>query len=174
MRPEKAFVVEDLQERFQKSPFLFVADYTGLNVAQFGDLRNRLVEAGARCQVVKNSFLQKAAAKVGLPDFSELLGGQTAVVTGEKDVCAAAKVVKKFSGETKKFSVKVGVLDNRLLNKTEIDALAEMPSKEILQSQLLGLLQTPATNLVRLLNEPASMLARLLQASAEKQEKAAA
>src|SRR5471030_2698788 len=115
MRPEKAFVVEDLQERFQKSPFLFVADYTGLNVAQFGDLRNRLVEAGARCQVVKNSFLQKAAAKVGLPDFSDLLGGQTAVVTGEKDVCAAAKVVKKFSGETKKFSVKVGVLDNRLL-----------------------------------------------------------
>ncbi len=174
MRPEKAFVVEELQERFQKSPFLFVADYTGLNVAQFGDLRNRLVEAGARCQVVKNSFLQKAAAKVGLPDFSELLGGQTAVVTGEKDVCAAAKVVKKFSGETKKFSVKVGVLDNRLLNKTEIDALADMPSKEVLQSQLLGLLQTPATNLVRLLNEPASMLARLLQASAEKQEKAAA
>ena len=174
MRPEKAFVVEELQDRFQKSPFLFVADYTGLNVAQFGDLRNRLVEAGARCQVVKNSFLQKAAAKVGLPDFSELLGGQTAVVTGEKDVCAAAKVVKKFAGETKKFNVKVGVLDNRLLNKTEIDALAEMPSKEVLQSQLLGLLQTPATNLVRLLNEPASMLARLLQASAEKQEKAAA
>ena len=174
MRPEKAFVVEELQDRFQKSPFLFVADYTGLNVAQFGDLRNRLVEAGARCQVVKNSFLQKAAAKVGLPDFSELLGGQTAVVTGEKDVCAAAKVVKKFAGETKKFNVKVGVLDNRLLNKTEIDALAEMPSKEVLQSQLLGLLQTPATNLVRLLNEPASMLARLLQASAEKQEKAIA
>ena len=66
------------------------------------------------------------------------------------------------------------MLDNRLLNKTEIEALADMPSKDVLQSQLLGLLLTPATSLVRLLNEPASMLARLLQASAEKQEKAAA
>ncbi|OAI43311.1 50S ribosomal protein L10, partial [Verrucomicrobia bacterium SCGC AG-212-E04] len=123
MRPEKAFVVEDLQDRFQKSPFLFVADYTGLNVTEFGDLRNRLVEAGARCQVVKNSFLRKAAATVGLPDFSDLLGGQTAVVTGDSDVCAAAKVVKKFAGETKKFTVKVGVLENKLLKKSEIDAL---------------------------------------------------
>ena len=174
MRPEKVFVVEDLQERFQKSPFLFVADYTGLNVTQFGDLRNRLVEAGARCQVVKNSFLRKAAATVGYPDFSDLLGGQTAVVTGDKDVCAAAKVVKKFAGETKKFTVKVGVLDNRLLNTRDIEALAEMPSKEALQAQLLGLLLTPATSLVRLLNEPASMLARALQAAVEKQEKAAA
>ena len=101
------------------------------------------------------------------------LHDKTAVVTGDKDVCAAAKVVKKFAGETKKFTVRVGVLENKLLNKNEIDALADMPSKEALQAQLLGLLQTPATTLVRLLNEPASMLARLLQASAEKQQQAA-
>src|SRR5215475_2165405 len=144
MRPEKSFVVEDLQERFKKSPFVLVADYTGLNVTEFGDLRNRLVEAGARCQVVKNSFLRKAVATVGLPDITESLTGQTAVVTGDRDVCAAAKVVKKFAGETKKFTVRVGVLENKLLNKNEIEALADMPSKETLQAQLLGLLQTPA------------------------------
>ncbi len=174
MRPEKAFIIEDLQQRFQASPFVFIADYSGLKVAEFAKLRDRLVEAGARCQVVKNSFLRRATTAVGLPDVADHFAGQTAIVTGDKDVCAAAKVVKKFTAEFKKFSVKVGVLDNKVLNKKDIDTLADMPPKESLQAQLLGLLQTPATSLVRLLNEPGSMLARALQASIEKQEKAAA
>ncbi|MBS0658200.1 MAG: 50S ribosomal protein L10 [Verrucomicrobia bacterium] len=169
MRPEKAYILEDLQTRFQASPFLLVADYSGLKVDEFSKLRDRLVEAGARCQVVKNSFLRRATAAVGVPDLSEHLTGQTAVITGESDVAAAAKVLKKFTAEFKKFTVRAGVLENKVLGKADIDALADLPSKAALQSQLLGLLNAPATQLVRLLNEPGSMLARLLQAAIDKQ-----
>ncbi len=169
MRPEKAFIIEDIQLRFQASPFVFIADYSGLKVAEFAKLRDRLVETGARCQVVKNSFLRRAVQSVGLPEeLVSQLAGQTAIVTGDKDVCAAAKVVKKFSTEFKKFGVKIGVLDSKVLSKGDIDALADMPPKDVLQAQLLGLLQTPATSLVRLLNEPGSMLARALQAVIDK------
>lgn len=169
MRPEKAYIIEDLQARFQGSPFILLADYSGLKVDEFSKLRDRLVEAGARCQVVKNSFLRRATAAVGVPDLSEHLTGQTAVITGESDVAAAAKVLKKFTAEFKKFGVRAGVLENKVLAKADIEALADLPSKAALQSQLLGLLQAPATQLVRLLNEPGSMLARLLQAAIDKQ-----
>lgn len=169
MRPEKAYILEDLQTRFQGSPFILLADYSGLKVDEFSKLRDRLVEAGARCQVVKNSFLRRATAAVGAPDLSEHLTGQTAVITGDSDIAAAAKVLKKFTAEFKKFGVRAGVLDNQILAKADIDALADLPAKPALQSQLLGLLNAPATQLVRLLNEPGSMLARLLQAAIDKQ-----
>ncbi len=169
MRPEKAFIVRDMQAAFNASPFAIVADFAGLKVTQFSDLRSRLAGAGARCQVVKNTFLRRAAADAGLPeDFGSHFTGQSAIVTGEKDVAAAAKILRTFANETKKFAVRAGVLENRLLSKGDVEALADLPSKESLQSQLLGLLQTPATQIVRLLNEPGSMLARVLQANLDK------
>src|SRR6201996_1405584 len=91
--PAKATIVEDLQGKLNASPFLFVADYTGLKVAQFAELRNRLHTTGARCHVVKNTFLRRAAKDAGLPELAELKG-QTAIIVGDKDVAAAAKVLK--------------------------------------------------------------------------------
>ena len=70
MRPEKANIVEDLTGKLNSSPFLFVADYTGLKVSQFAELRNRLHGAGARCHVVKNSFLRRALTDAGLPELA--------------------------------------------------------------------------------------------------------
>src|SRR4030095_12756806 len=109
MHPAKATVVSDLNKKLNDSPFLFVTDYSGVDVVQFGELRNRLHKAGARCLVVKNSFLRLAAKEAGLPDLGELRG-QTAVVVGDKDAAAAAKVLKTFTGEFKKLTVKTGVL----------------------------------------------------------------
>ena len=93
MRPEKTSIVEDLSTRLNSSPFLIVTEYTGMNVLQFSELRSRLAGAGAQCRVVKNTFLRRAAAEVGYPDLADSLSGQTAIVTGESDVCAAAKVL---------------------------------------------------------------------------------
>ncbi len=90
------------------------------------------------------------------------------VVTGAQDVCAAAKVVKNFSDEFKKPEIKGGVLDGALLDAAGIKALADLPSREVLLAQLLGVLQAPASKLVRTLNEPAASLARVLQAKADK------
>ena len=164
MRPEKKTIVEDLSTRLQASPFLIVTEYVGLNVKQFAELRNRLAGVGARCTVVKNTFLRRAATEVGLPDFGKSLAGQTAIVTGESDISAAAKVIKNFSTEFKKPAVKAGVLDHAFLSKEQIQALADLPSKEVLRAQLLGVLASPLQKLVTVLNEPGASLARLLKA----------
>jgi large subunit ribosomal protein L10 len=173
MRPEKTAIVEDLSTRLNQSPFLIVTEYTGMNVLQFSELRSRLAGAGARCRVVKNTFLRRAAAEVGYPDLTDNLSGQTAIVTGESDVCAAAKVLKGFSAEFQKPAVKVGVLDKVIISKEQIGALADLPPKAVLQSLLLGVLKSPLQKLVLLLNEPGASLARLLKARVD-QESAAA
>jgi large subunit ribosomal protein L10 len=169
MRPEKTTIVEDLSTRLNASPFLIVTEYTGMNVLQFSELRTRLAGAGAQCRVVKNTFLRRAAAEVGYPDLADNLSGQTAIVTGESDVCAAAKILKVFSTEFQKPSVKIGVLDRLIISKEQIKALADLPPKAALQSQLLGVLKSPLQKLVLLLNEPGASLARLLKARAEKE-----
>ena len=167
MHPAKESIVIDLEAKLNASPFLFVADYTGLKVAQFAELRNRLHGVGARCHVVKNTFLRRAAQSAGLPEVGELRG-QTAIVVGDKDVAAAAKVLKNFTAEFKKPDMKTGVVDRIVVSTEQIKAIADLPSREVLLATLLGTLNAPASQLVRVLNEPASSLARLLQAKADK------
>lgn len=167
MHPAKETIVNDLQSKLNASPFLFVADYTGLKVDQFAELRNRLFNVGARCHVVKNTFLRRAAQSAGLPELDGL-SGQTAIVVGEKDVAAAAKVLKTFTAEFKKPEIKTGVVDKLVVSAAQIQSIADLPSREVLLATLLGTLNAPASKLVRVLNEPASSLARLLKAKAEK------
>ena len=170
MRPEKASIVSDLSEKLNRSPFLLVTDYQRMKVDQFGELRNRLAPAGAEVRVVKNSFLKRAMADSGMPDVGDQLTGQTAIVMGENDVAPVAKILKMFAAEFKIATLKVGVVDKAVLSTKDVEALAELPTREILLSQLLGLLLMPATRLVRVLNEPASAFARLLAAKGEKGE----
>lgn len=174
MRPEKVTIVEDLQAKLNASPFVLVADYSKIKVDEFTLLRSRLAEVGSECKVVKNTFLRRAFSEVGLPDVSGDLKGQTAIVIGEKDVAAAAKVLKQFTKETKKLTVRVGVVDKTVLDSKQVEAIADLPSRDVLLATLLGVLNAPASKLVRLLNEPASQLARVLKAKAEKEEGAAA
>jgi len=166
MHPEKTTIVDDLQQKLSATPFLFVAEYTGLTVDRFGELRNRLAGVGARCHVVKNTFLKRAAQEAGYPELGELRG-QNAIVVGDKDVAAAAKILKTFSAEFQKPIVKTGVVDRLVVSSEQIKAIADLPSREVLLATLLGVLQAPASKLVRVLNEPASALARVLKAKAD-------
>jgi len=168
MRPEKAEIVSDLSEKLKGSPFLLVTDYQRMKVDQFGELRNRLAPAGAEVRVVKNSFLKRAMADSGMPDVADKLTGQTAIVMGENDVAPVAKILKAFAKEFKIAALKIGVVDKAVMSTSDVEALAELPSREVLLAQLLGLFQMPATQLVRILNEPASAFARLLKAKGEK------
>ncbi len=170
--PDKASLVEDLKVRLDASPFLFVADYTGLRVSQFAELRNRLHSVGARCHVVKNTFLRRAVADAGLPELGTLTG-QSAIVVGDKDAAAAAKVLKTYATEFKKPILRAGIIDKLVVSPADIQTIADLPARDILLSQLLGLLQTPATSLVRVLNEPASALARVLKAHSDKEGESA-
>jgi large subunit ribosomal protein L10 len=173
MRPEKASIVSDLAERLNRSPFVLVTDYRGMKVADFSELRTRLAPTGAEMHVVKNNFLKRALADSGYPDVAVKLTGQTAIVTGEKDVSPVAKVLKTFTTEFNVGTLKLGFFNRATLSISEVETLADLPPREVLLTQLLGLLLLPATKFVRLLNEPASALARLLNAKAEKERKPA-
>ena len=169
MRPEKANIVSELSEALKRSTFVLVTDYRGMKVSSFSELRTRLTPARAEVHVVKNSFLKLAMADSGFPEVADQLAGQTAVVTGEADVAPVAKIFKSFATEFKLAALRVGFVDRAVLSTAELETLAELPTREILQAQLLGLLLSPATRLVRLFNEPGAALARLLNAKAEKE-----
>ncbi len=125
------------------------------------ELRKRLGKAGAEIHVVKNSIFRLAAKEAGVAELNGSLAGQVAVVTGQKDISAAAKVVKNFNAEFEKLKIRFGYLNNNRLEASDLIALADLPSIEVLRGKLLGVLQAPATKLVVLLNTPASQLARV-------------
>lgn len=168
MRPEKNLLIDEIKARVDRTPYVLLTDYTGMRVDQFNELRNRLSAAHAEYRVVKNTLLRRALQGSNLPDLESYLHGQSAVVLGENDVSAAAKVLKNFTSEFQKPTLKVGILDKAVLDVPQILALADLPSKEVLQAKLLGLLQAPASTLVRLINTPASQVAQVLKASTEK------
>ena len=168
MRAEKKLITTEYVVRLNASPFFMVVDYRGLTVGQFTELRKRLSRAGSEVHVVKNSIFRIAAKEAGVADLSGALAGQVAVVTGQRDISAAAKAVKTFQSEFEKPKLKFGYLNNQRLDTAELMALADLPSIEILRSRLLATLQAPAAQLVRLLNTPAAQLARVLQARVDK------
>src|SRR5207247_11412637 len=108
MRSEKASIVADLSDKLKRSPFVLVTDYQHMKVADFSELRNRLAPTGAEMHVVKNNFLKRAMADSGFPDVRDQLVGQTAVVTGEKDVGPVAKSFKTCETEFKIVALKFG------------------------------------------------------------------
>ena len=123
--------------------------------------------------MVKNSIFRIAAKEAGVGDLDGALAGQVAVVTGQRDISTAAKVVKKFGAEFDRLKVHFGYLNNQRLEQPEIMTLADLPSMEVLRGNLLGLLIAPATKLARLLNTPASQMARVLAARKDKLAEAA-
>lgn len=170
MRAEKQILTKEYLGRLNASPFFIVVGYTGLKVAHLTEFRKRLRQAGAEVHIVKNSIFAIAAKESGVTDLNGSVAGQIAVVTGQKDISAAAKAVKNFGAEFDKLKVKFGYLNSKRLAEVDLMALADLPSIEVLRSKLLGVLNAPATKLVVLLNTPGSQLARVIKAKADKAE----
>ena len=170
MRAEKKLLTSEYVARLNGSPFFIVVGYQGLKVAHLSELRKRLTQAGAEIHVVKNTVFSVAAKEAGIAELNGGLAGQLAVVTGKKDISAAAKAVKNFAAEFDKLKLKFGYLNNQRLDDAAILALADLPSLDVLRAKLLGLLNAPATKLVTLINTPASQLAQVIKAKAEKGE----
>ncbi|HEV2392439.1 MAG TPA: 50S ribosomal protein L10 [Verrucomicrobiae bacterium] len=168
MRPEKQNLTKEYISRLNASPFFIVVNYKGLNVGHFNELRKRLTKAGAEIHIVKNSIFRLAAKEAGVGELNGALTGQLAVVTGQRDISTAAKVVKTFGSEFDRLKVHFGYLNNERLEQQAILTLADLPSMEVLRAQFLGVLNAPASKLVRLLNTPASQMARILKARQDK------
>ena len=170
MRTEKKSISEEYLKRLNGSPFFFVVDYTGLKVAPFTELRKRLHQGGAEVHVVKNSLFRIAAKEAGIEDLGQPLAGQLAVVTGQKDISAAAKTVKNFRAEFEKPVVRFGFLNNQPLSAADIVSLADLPSLDVLRATLLGLLLAPAQKLAAIINTPGQQLAQVIKARVDKGE----
>jgi large subunit ribosomal protein L10 len=170
MRAEKKLLTGEYVARLNGSPFFIVVGYQGLKVSHLSELRKRLTLAGAEIHVVKNTVFNVAAKEAGIGDLNGSLAGQMAVVTGKKDISAAAKALKNFAAEFDKLKLKFGYLNNQRLEVVSIVALADLPSLDVLRAKLLGLFNAPATKLATLINTPATMLAQVIKAKAEKAE----
>jgi large subunit ribosomal protein L10 len=170
MRAEKKLMVDELSKQVGASPYVLMAEYKGMTVAQFADLRKKLRGVQAECHVVKNSLLRHAVKDAGLPAIDSALTGMTAVVVGgaKSDISAAAKILKQFTKEFEKPKVKLGLMGKDVLKPEQVAAVADLPSLDALRSQLIGLIQSPATKLAVVLGAPASQLARVLKAHADK------
>ena len=176
MRAEKKLIVEELSKQVGASPFLLVTDYTKMTVSEFAGLRKKLRAVHAEYHVVKNTMLRHAAKEAGLGEFNGALAGMTAVVIGEgkADISTAAKILKEFTKDTTKGKVKLGVMGKQRLKAAEVDAVAELPSLDVLRAGLIGMLQTPATRIAVVLGAPASQIARVIKAHADKAAQPAA
>lgn len=153
MNPDKKVIIDELLDRVNASPYVLVVDYTGMTVPQFSELRNRLGAAGAQCHVAKNTYMKKALAEAGRPDLGDSLVGQTAFVTGDSEVFAAAKAIKNFEKEFKKPEMKIGILGDAVLDADKLKAIADIPSREAVLSQLLATILEPSTRIARVIQK---------------------
>lgn len=161
---QKTAVISALRERLASASLGVVTEYRGLTVAQLNKLRRELQAAGASCRVSKNTLARRAIKETAFAKLDELLRGPTALVTADKDPVAVAKVLVKFAEQNDKLKISGGVLDGDKLAPAGVSALAKLPSREVLIAQLLGLLQAPASQLLRTIQEPGASLGRLLGA----------
>jgi large subunit ribosomal protein L10 len=152
MNPDKKFIVGQLLERLNDTPYTLLVDYTGLTMPQVNTIRKRLRDVDASFHVTKNSYIKAAGAEKKFPsEIEKSLTGQTALVYGKKDVCAAAKVIAGANKEFQRPAFKSGVLDGTYLNAQDVSGLADIGSRENLLSKLLGVLNAPAGALARVI-----------------------
>jgi large subunit ribosomal protein L10 len=168
-RDQKAAAVEEVATQIQESEAVFAVDYRGISVPQVAELRSKLNEAGARFRVVKNTLTQLSADKAGAESLKELLEGPTAFtfVAPDGDVALAAKALAQFRRETELLEFKGGVMGGEVLTVEQLGALSRLPARDVLHQQLVGMIASPITGLVRGLNALISGLAIQLQQIAE-------
>ena len=145
----KKAIVAELTEKLQKAASGVLVDYKGITVAEDTALRTELRKNGVEYAVVKNTLTRLAANNVGLGELSDCLNGTTSLAICESDPIAPMRVINKFAKQFNgdKFVIKAGFMDGKILPLNEIAALADLPSKEVLQAQALGTMLAPITSL---------------------------
>ena len=168
-RIERVQLLAYVTALLRDSPYAVFITFKGLSVAKATNLRQRLATKGARCHVVKNTYVRLALPEAGVnlpPDFT--LRGDTALVSGTGDAAAVAKVIKEFGKENEQVTFKAGILNGRCLSAAQVLALADLPPKEVLLALLLTVLKGPASQLVRVLAARRNSLVWVLENYAAK------
>ncbi len=169
-RAQKEEQVSDLKSKFDRATGVFVADYCGLTVDEANKLRSELrgdEPEESEYSVKKNSVLKLAVADTDLSPLTDHFAGPTSIAIAYGDPVRVAKVLVETQKGVDAFELKGGYLDGKALDVTEVNTLATLPSLLELRAKLAGLVQAPATKLVRLLSEPGGQLARVIDAKAK-------
>ena len=148
----KKELVEEIKNKIQSSISLTFVDYRGLTVEEDTKMRRALREAGVDYKVYKNRLLSKALADLGMTGYDDILQGTTAVAFGMQDEVSGPRIIVETSEQTKKMQVKGGILNGNRVEADMVNQLAKIPSKEVLISKLLYLLQSPVRSVAIALN----------------------
>ncbi len=167
-KEQKSAVVEQLAERLGRASIALVSEHRGMTVAETTDVRRRLRAARSELKVAKNTLIRRAIKDTRFAPLADKLGGPVGLIIGTDDPVEVAKAALSFRELGEKFKLRGGVFDGKALSSEEVRALATLPPREVVLGHLLGLIQAPATRLVRLLNEPGSALARVIDAAGKK------
>ncbi|CAA9275230.1 MAG: LSU ribosomal protein L10p (P0) [uncultured Acidimicrobiales bacterium] len=151
-RPEKVAVVAEVREKLGVAQAALLADYRGLTVKDLSALREALAPTGATVGIYKNTLVRFAARDLGITDLEPLLTGPTAITFVEGDGAAAAKALRDFSRVNPLLIVKGGLLGSKVVDAGGAKALADLPNREVLLSQIAGLLQAPLQQMASLLD----------------------
>lgn len=150
-RPEKVAVIAEVTEKIGAAEAVLLTEYRGLRVGQLAALRAALRPAGAEYKVYKNTLVRRAAHQAGLGELTDQLTGPTAIAFVDGDVAAAAKALRDFAKANPLLVVKGGSLGGKTLSAADVQALADLPSRDVLLAQLAGAFQAPMVKLAGLL-----------------------
>jgi large subunit ribosomal protein L10 len=170
-RDQKAAVIDEVAGQITGSDAVFAVDYRGISVPQAAELRTRLRDADATFRVVKNTLTDLAADRAGADGLKELLQGPTAMTFVRGDAAAAAKALRDFRRSTgnQLLEFKGGWMNGAPLSAADVDAIAQLPSRDVLIGRLVGGIAAPLTGLASAMNNMIAGLARALQAVADQQ-----
>jgi large subunit ribosomal protein L10 len=150
-RPEKVAVVEEVRGRLADASAAILTDYRGLKVKEISLLRRQLTAAGGEYKIYKNTLVRRAAAEDGYDSILPLLEGPTAIAFIRDDIAAVAKVLRDFARINQHLIVKGGLLGKDLLDPARTTALADLPSREVMLSQIAGALAAPLQKMAALI-----------------------
>jgi len=164
----KQQIVKELSQKIKDAKAMVFVDYRGLTVEQDTEMRAALRKAGVEYRVVKNTLTRFAAKENGLEELTPYLNGPTSVALSSTDPVAPAKVMAEYAKKYEALELKVGVVEGKIIDVKGINALAELPSREVLIAKVLGGFNAPISGLVNVLNGNIRGLVVALNAIAEK------
>lgn len=168
----KQQVVNEISEKLNRAVSAVLTDYRGLNVSEATKLRKELRDAGVEYRVLKNTLTKLAAEKVGLDELNKDLVGPTAIAFSYDDPVAPARILSKFAKDHKKLVLKAGVVEGKVIDFAGVTALAELPPREVLLSQVLAGFQAPVSGFVNVLQGNLRNFACVINAIKEQKEQA--
>lgn len=166
-KEKKQQMVADYVDKVSNSQAVILTDYRGLTVAQMMDLRQRLREVDGRFQVVKNTLLKLALEQANIPVPTAQLEGPVAIGYCAAEVPPVAKALVDFAKESDILEIKGAILGTDILDVAGVQALADLPPREVLLAYLLGAVQGPMSSMVSTLTAPLRELVQVLQARSE-------